>query len=313
MESAKYMPPKKKFGARLKRQKYLLIMILPIMAWFIIFHYVPIYGWLMAFTNYVPGRPLLSAEWVGLRHFEFFILRSGDFRNILVNSVGLNFLSIFFSQVLAILFAIFLNEMRIVRLKKIIQSASFIPWLVSWAIVANVMFAVLSSDGGLLNDLLLRLGFIDSPIFFMMRAEYAWTIMTVANVWKIFGFNAVIYLAAIAGIDSELYDAAAVDGAGRFRKIWHIVLPGMIPTISVLLLINFGALLNTGFDQYYLLSNPLTFSRLDVIDTYTVRFGLERGLLSYSTAVGIFKSVVSIILLTIANQFMKRTTGNKLF
>jgi len=312
-KTATYSPPKNKFAVRIKKQKLLLIMILPIMIWFIVFHYVPIYGWIMAFTNYIPGKPLLSADFVGLQHFEFFIFKSGDFRNILVNSVGLIFLNIFFSQTLAIAFAVFLNEMRVTRLKRLVQSASFIPYLVSWAIAANVMFAILSSDGGMLNDLLMRFGLVERPVQFMMRAEYAWTIMTIANVWKIFGFNAVIYLAAIAGIDGELYDAAAVDGAGRFKKIWHIVLPGMIPTIAVLLLINFGALLNTGFDQYFLISNPLTFSRLDVIDTYTVRFGLERGLLSYSTAVGIFKSVVSLILLTVANQFMKRTTGNKLF
>ena len=297
----------------IKSQKYLLIMIVPVMVWFAIFCYVPLYGWIMAFVNYQPGQPLLSSEFVGFQHFNFFLFSSGDFVNIMRNTLSLSGLNIFLSQIMALTFAILLNEMRVKRFKKSVQSISFLPYLISWAIVANVFHALLSVDGGMLNTVLMRLNLIDRPIFFMANPDYSWFILTFANVWKSFGYFAVIYLAGIAGIDSALYEAATIDGAGRFNSIRHIMLPALLPTIAVLLVISVGAILNTGFDQYYLLSNPLTSERSDVIDTYIVRNGLERGLLSYSTAVGVFRSVISLILVSIANAVMKVTSGNSLY
>jgi putative aldouronate transport system permease protein len=171
----------------------------------------------------------------------------------------------------------------------------------------------LGFENGLINELLMALGFIDQPIFFLAESSYSWGILTFANVWKTLGWNAIIYIAAIAGINGELYDAVRVDGASRFGRIRHVTLPGVLPTITVVMLMNAGWILNTGFDQYYLLGNSMTLSYTDVIDTYTIRYGMEQGLLSYATAIGVFRSAISLAILFLVNGFARRFTDNSLF
>ena len=298
---------------RLRAQKVLWFMLTPFLLWFIWFNYVPLYGWIMAFVNYTPGRALMSAPFVGLAHFKAFIFESGDFLKIIRNSLVLNVANLVLSNVLAVLFAIMLNEVRADWFKKLVQTASYLPYLVSWVIVANIFNVFLAFEDGLINEMLMALRIIDSPIYFLAEPEYSWGILTFANVWKTLGWNAIIYIAAIAGINGEYYDAAEVDGAGRFGKIWHVLLPGIVPTITVVLLMNAGLILNTGFEQYYLLGNAMTMNYTDVIDTYTIRYGMEQGLLSYATAIGVFRSVISLTILFLVNGFAKKYTENSLF
>ena len=298
---------------RLKGQKVLWFMLTPFLLWFIWFNYVPLYGWIMAFVNYTPGKPLLESPFVGLQHFKAFIFESGDFFKIIRNSLVLNVTNLVLSNVLAVVFAVMLNEVRANWFKKLVQTASYLPYLVSWVIVANIFNVFLAFENGLINEMLMALGLTNAPIYFMADSDYSWGILTFANVWKSLGWNAIIYIAAIAGINTEFYDAAEVDGAGRFGKIWHVMLPGIVPTITVVLLMNAGLILNTGFEQYYLLGNSMTLNYTDVIDTYTIRYGLEQGLLSYATAIGVFRSVISLSILLIVNGFAKKYTDNSLF
>lgn len=304
---------KNKFIKILSNQKLLMAMLLPFIVWFIIYFYVPIYGWIMAFTDYNAGQPLLSSKFVGFKHFLYLFFDSGDFLKIMRNSLVLNILNLILSNVFAIMLVIMLNEVRKLWFKRIIQTVSYLPYLISWVIVSGIFYSLLSVDTGLINNVLLSIGAIKEPIYFLAETKYSWWIMTFANVWKSMGWNSIIYIAAIAGINPEYYDAAAVDGAGRFMRIRHVVLPSILATIGVMFLMSAGWILNTGFEQYYLLGNSLTLDYTDVIDTYTVRYGLQNGLLSYATAVGVFRSVISIAILFIVNSVAKKYTDNSLF
>lgn len=304
---------KKSYLRIISKQKYIWFMLTPFLIWFVVYSYVPIYGWVMAFVDYNIGKPLFSSSFVGFKHFKEFIFDSGDFLKIIRNSLVLNILNLFLSNALAIIFAILLNEVRKLWFKRVVQTVSYLPYLISWVIVANIFNVFFSYNDGIINQILMSLHLINEPVFFLAEPKYSWTILTFANVWKTVGWNAIIYIAAISGINAEYYDAADVDGAGRFGKIWHVTLPALIPTITVIFLMNAGWILNTGFEQYYLLGNSMTLDYTDVIDTYTIRYGLEQGLLSYATAVGVFRSAISVTILFIANSLSKKYTENRLF
>jgi putative aldouronate transport system permease protein len=221
----------------------------------------------------------------------------------------MSFLSLIVGYTVPILFAILLNEVRVMSIKRTMQTISYLPHFVSWVIVAGLVTKMLSTDGGIINQLLLTLHVIDKPIQFMAQGKWFWGIVTVSDMWKETGWNSIIYLAAISGIDPELYEAATMDGAGRFRRIWHITLPGIRQTIMVMMILSIGWLMSIGFEKQFLLGNPIVKDYSEVLDLYVLNYGINLGRFSYGTAVGMFNSLVSIVLLFSANRIFKRWTN----
>ena len=294
-----------------KRQKFLLVVSFFMVVYGIIFYYWPLTGWLMAFQNYKPKDGLLGSKFVGLAKFKF-LFEDVTFLRVIRNTFCMGVLNLVACTFMAILFAILLNEIRSTKAKKTVQTISYLPHFLSWIIVTGILHDALSSSG-IINELLMKFGFIDTSIDFFAHKEYFWPIVAFANVWKETGWNAIIYLAAITSIDPCLYEAASIDGAGRWAKIKYITLPGIKPTIMILLLMNVGNVLNAGFEVQYLLGNGLIKSVSDTIDIYVLTWGISQNDFSLGTAAGIFKSVVSIALILIANSVAKRMGEERLF
>ena len=247
---------------------------------------------------------------MGVDWFEYFF--QNDFVMIMRNTLATSLLTLLFSFPAPILIAIFLNEVRSMRMKKFVQTASYLPYFISWVIAANIFLTFLSGDG-VVNDILQFLHFTDEDILFFQKGPYFWWIIAIANTWKVMGYNAIIYLAAISGIDQEQYEAAEVDGANRVQRIIHITLPAIRPTICILLILAIGGILNTGFEQQLLMQNDSILNYSDVLDTYAYRYGMKNGMYSYGTAVGLFKSIVSFILVLSANSITKKLNDSALF
>lgn len=214
--------------------------------------------------------------------------------------------------VMPIVFALLLNEIHHTVFKKAIQTISYLPYFISWVVVASILFTLLGTEGNI-NSILLHFGWISKPISFLNEKNYFWGILTSANIWKDLGWSAIIYISAIAGVDQELYQAGAVDGLGRFGKVWHITLPGIAPTIILLFIMNIGNILNAGFEQQLLIGNPLTKEVYENIDTYVYRYGVQIGRYSFATAVGLMKSVIGFALVMIANKISAKVTDMRLF
>ncbi len=286
-------------------QRYMLAMSVPFVLWLFVFRYYPLWGWTMAFQNYKPSKGFFEQTWVGLSQFRT-LFSEADFYLALRNTLAMSVMGLVFGFIMPILFALMLNEVRGRRFKRTVQTVSYLPHFISWVIASNMIVQLLSIDGGLVNNVLMALGILKTPVQFMAIPKAFWWIVTLADVWKETGWNSIIYIAAIAGIDPSLYEAATVDGAGRLRRIWHVTLPGIRPTISVILIMNIGWLLNIGFERQMLLGNAVVQEYMLVLDYYTLNYGIALGRYSYGTAIGIFKSVVSIVLLLIANNVAKR-------
>nr|WP_235946684.1 ABC transporter permease subunit [Paenibacillus glycinis] len=300
---------------RLRNQKFLWLMILPAFICTLLFSYTPMFGLYMAFINYQPGGSFASSffggEFVGLQWFKYFF-DSGDFWIILRNTLAQSLLSLAFGFPAPIILAIAINEVRSGAFKRFVQTVSYLPHFISWVIAANIIISVLSSQG-LVNKVLMLLHVTDKPIAFFQHGPYFWWIIALSNMWKDMGFNAIMYLAAIASINPELYEAARVDGASRIRQMLHVTLPALRPTIVILLILAVGGVLNAGFDQQYLMQNDLVLKYSDVIDTYTYRYGLQNGMFSYGAAVGLFKSLVAFILVLMVNRLAKKVNDQALF
>ncbi len=294
-----------------KRQKTLLIWSAIFVIYGIIFYYIPLGGWIMAFQNYKPRTGLLHSQFVGLDKFKF-LFSDSTFMEVIRNTFAMGILNLVTTFFMAILFAILLNELRSQFGKKAVQTISYLPHFLSWIIVTGILHDALSSTG-IVNEILVKLNIIDSPISFFSIPELFWPIVAFANVWKETGWNAIIYLAAITSIDPSLYEAASIDGAGRWAKIKYITLPGIRPTIMILLLMNIGNVLNAGFEVQYLLRNGLIQNVANTIDIYVLTWGISQSDYSMGTAAGIFKSVVAILLIVIANYIAKRTGEERLF
>ena len=294
-----------------KRQKFLMICTLCFVIYGIVFYYVPLGGWIMAFQNYKSKDGFLGSQFVGLGKFKF-LFSDATFLQVIRNTLAMGVLNLVCTFVMAIVFAILLNEVRLTIGKKTVQTISYLPHFLSWIIVTGILHDALSSSG-IINELLTNWGIIQSPINFFAHKSYFWPIVAFANVWKETGWNAIVYLAAITSIDPSLYEAATLDGAGRWAKIKNVTLPGIKPTIMVLLIMNIGNVLNAGFEVQYLLGNGLVKSVADTIDIYTLTWGVGQNDYSLGTAAGIFKSVVAIILIIAANQFAKRSGEERLF
>ncbi|MBW5447171.1 ABC transporter permease subunit [Cohnella sp. CFH 77786] len=298
---------KHRFWYTMLQQRYLYLMSVPFVIWLIIFSYVPIWGWLVAFQNYKPGKSIFDQKWIGLKSFiELF--SDERFYHVLRNTLAMSVMGLIVGFTVPIIFALLLNELRGRWFKRSIQTISYLPHFVSWVVVAGLITKMLSVDGGAVNQLLMSLHLIDKPIQFMAKGEWFWGIVTISDMWKETGWSSIIYIAAMAGIDPEQYEAATVDGAGRFRRMWHITLPGIRPTFMVLFILSIGNLISIGFEKQFLLGNPLVSDYSEVIDLYALNYGIGLSRYSYGTAIGIFNSVISIILVFTANGIYKRVT-----
>ncbi len=313
MPAAKAEKKKKKniSVADLKHQKVLLIWSVILTIYGVIFYYLPLGGWLMAFQNYKPRTGLLGSEFVGMKKFAM-LFSDVTFLRVIRNTLAMGIINLIVTFVMAIVFALLLNEVASKGGKKVVQTISYLPHFLSWIIVTGILHDALSGTG-IINQVLMNFHVISQPINFFAHEQYFWPIVAFANVWKETGWNAIIYLAAITSIDPSLYEAAAIDGAGRWAKIRHVTLPSLKPTIMILLLMNVGNVLNAGFEIQYLLGNGLVQNVSQTIDIYVLKWGISQGDYSLGTAAGIFKSVVSIVLIVFFNHMAKRHGEERLF
>ncbi len=300
--------PSKNIWKTLKDQRQLLVLSVPFMIIVFIFNYVPIWGWILAFKNYKPGFSVIEAPWVGLANFQE-AFQDPNFYLAIRNTLAISSLKLVFGFVSTIALAIMLNEVRNIFFKRTVQTISYLPYFISWVVAANIVFMSLSPDDGIINTLLLKFGFIDSSIPFMGMKEYFWWIVAISDVWKKVGWGAIIYLAAMTGIDPELYESAQIDGAGRFRRIFSITIPSIVPTIKILLILNIGWIMNAGFEQIYLLGSSSVDEVSRTLEIYVYNYALKYFRFSYGTAIGIFNSVVAFILITSANAISKKIDG----
>lgn len=288
----------------IKKQWVLIAMSFPFVVWVIIFKYLPLFGWTMAFQNYKPQLSFFEQQWVGFKHF-IDLFQEPLFYESLKNTLGMSILGLVFGTGSAILFALLLNELRYTKFKKLVQTISYLPHFISWVVAATIVTNMLA-NAGIVNEILMKLNIISQPINFLSSTSMFWGIVTASDVWKEMGWNAIIYLAAMTAIDPELYDAAKVDGAGRFRRMFSITLPLIKSTILVLLIMSIGNILNIGFEKQMLLGNPTVATKSLVIDKYALDYGIGMFRYSFGTAIGIFKSVVGIILIFLANNVSKK-------
>lgn len=295
----------------IKRQKFLLLWSAVFVLYGIIFCYLPLGGWIMAFQNFKPKEGFFGSTFVGLAKFQQ-LFSDVTFLRVVRNTLAMGVINLVFTFVTAIIFAVLLNEVKSKAGKKTVQTISYLPHFLSWIIVTGILHDALSGTG-IINELLIKFGVLNQPLNFFAHPKYFWWIVGLANVWKETGWNAIIYLAAITAIDPCLYEAASIDGAGRLAKIRHITLPSIKPTIMILLLMNVGNVLNAGFEVQYLLGNGLIQSVSQTIDIYVLKWGISQGDYSLGTAAGIFKSAVSIVLILIANQLAKQSGEERLF
>jgi putative aldouronate transport system permease protein len=295
----------KKRGGQLE---YHLLMA-PGMIFLIIFSFIPMFGIIMAFEDYVPAKGILGSDWVGLENFKY-MLEIPDSMKILRNTVVIAVGKIVLGTLVPIIFALLLNEIRLKWAKKSIQTIVYLPNFLSWAILAAVFINIFDYHGPV-NNFLQALG--HDPILFLGSNDWFRSIIISTDVWKGFGYGAIVYLAALTGIDPGLYEASSIDGANRYKQLLHITLPGILPTIMLITALNLGNILNAGFDQIFALYNPIVYETGDVIDTYVYRVGLLGQQYSFATAIGLLKSIVSCVLILSANQLSKKLANMRIF
>jgi len=296
---------------KLYKQRYLQVMALLGVAWMIIFHYFPMYGIIIAFKDFNIVKPVSEAPWTGWTHFKEF-LNDDNLGYVIRNTLGMSILKLIIGFPLPIIFAILLNELKSAFFKKWIQTISYLPHFLSWVILGGIL-ATWLADVGIVNSLLLKLGLITEPITYLAEPKFFWGIVITSDIWKELGWSAIIYLAAISSISPELYEAATIDGAGRFQKILNITLPSIKGTITILFILSVSGLLNSNFDQILVLRNSLNETASNVIDVYVYQTGLQLGRFSYATAVGLIKSVIALMLLLGANYVTKKLNDTSLF
>ena len=300
------------FFANCIRRRYLLAMAIPGALWMLVFNYAPMYGLIMAFTDYSITKPILGSPWAGARYFlEYF--RNDYFRVTLQNTLGISLLKLVIAFPFSIFFAILLNEIMHSRLKKIIQTITYLPHFLSWTVLGAIVITWFS-EAGPVNDILVnKLGIMTEPVSFLSEPDYFWPLAVGTEIWKETGWNTIIFLAAITGIDPELYESASLDGAKRHHKMWYITLPCISGIIALMFILNVGYLLNSNFDQIMILTNQLNLPKSLTIDLYVYRTGITNGRFSYATAIGLAKSFVMVLLLLFANTTTKRLTGKSMF
>ncbi|CAN7662000.1 ABC transporter permease subunit [Paenibacillus sp. LjRoot153] len=301
------------FSVRFKRDfllnKYLYLMMVPVLAYYFIFHYAPMYGAIIAFKEYTPIKGILGSPWIGFQNFHDFFT-SYYFWRILKNTVLISLYTLCFEFPAPIILAILINELANKRFQRFVQTVTYMPYFISLVVIAG-MIKDFTNNGGVVNTLLTYFGANDTAM--LQKPELFRTIYVLSEIWQKIGWESIIYLAALMGIDQEQYEAAKMDGASRLKSIWHITLPGILPTISIMFILRMGNLLNVGFEKIILLYNPSTYDTADVISSFVYRKGLLEFGWSYSAAVGLFNSVINLALLITANKISKRISENSLW
>ncbi len=302
---------KKSKWQTLGKQKMLILMSVPFVLYIILFRYVPLWGWTMAFQNYKPARTFFQQAWVGMKWFKE-LFHSPEFLLSLRNTVGMSLISTALGYITAIVLAVFLNEVRYIGIKRFVQTVSYLPHFLSWVIVCGLVANVLNVEDGILNNILMGLNIVKEPIKWLSIPKYFWHIIGWTYVWKEVGWNTIVYLGAMTAIDPCLYEAAQIDGCGRLRKIWHITLPGIKPTIIIMMIMSAGHILDANFEMPYLLQNGMIQDVAETIDIYVLKYGFKLFNFSLATAAGIFKNAVNILLLLIANGIAKKSGEERL-
>jgi putative aldouronate transport system permease protein len=298
------------FWGRLRHQGQLFWMSVPIVLYVILFTYVPLAGWTIAFQNFKPYKTFLNQQWVGFKWFKF-LFTDDQFVKVMRNTLAMSVINLVLGFVFAIGLALLLNEVRSRSVKRFAQTVSYLPHFLSWVVVAGLVSSMLSSDG-IFNVILMRMGLLKEPVVWLGQPKAFWWVIGFSNVWKEVGWNTIIYLAAMSAIDPALYEAAEIDGCSRLGKMWHITLPGIKPTIVVLLIMNLGWIMESGFEAQYLLRNGMNQDYSWSIDIYVVNYGLKLGNYALATAGGMFKSLVNILLLLSANKISSKLGEEKL-
>jgi putative aldouronate transport system permease protein len=286
------------------------LLALPGILFFIIFKYIPITNLIIGFQDYSPYLGITGSKWVGFEHFTRFF-SNPDFWILLRNTLGISVMNLIFFFPAPIILALMLNEVRSLIMKRTVQSLIYIPHFLSWVLIYGLTFLMFSQSEGLFNKLLTSMN--KDTIDILSNPNYFWGMLTAQSIWKEVGWGTIIFLAAIAGVDPQQYEAAVIDGAGRFRRMWHITLPAMRNVIMILFILRLGTIMDTGFEQVYLMMNAAVTQVAEVFDTYVYRVGIRQGEFSYSTAIGLFKSIVGVILVVGANKTAKRFGEESLY
>ncbi|HIW33972.1 MAG TPA: ABC transporter permease subunit [Candidatus Paenibacillus intestinavium] len=295
----------------LSKQKMLMLMSLPFLIWVFIFKYVPLWGWTISFQKFRPSRGLFEQEWIGLANFKF-LFQEEAFYRVLRNTIVMSSINLVLGFITAIVLAILLNELRSIMFKRTVQTISYLPHFISWVVAANIVQSAFAPEG-IINILMLKMNLIDQPVLWLGKGEYFWSILGATEVWKNVGWNTIIYLAAITTIDPSQYEAAEIDGASRLQRILHITLPGMKSVIVILLIMNLGHILESGFEPQYLLGNGMNVDYSENLDIFVLKYGMNMGNYGLATAAGMFKTVVSFIFLMAANSVAKKLGESRLY
>lgn len=292
-----------------KKNKWLILMALPVVAWYILFHYVPMYGVIIGFKQFSPVKGILGSPWVGLQHFQDFFNSISAWR-VIRNTLLINFYQLIFGFPAPIILALLLNEIKNKAFKKTIQTVTYLPHFVSTVVICGMIIDFFAK-GGLINDIIAFFG--GSRTMFLVEAGWFRTIYVGTGIWQGIGWGSIIYLAALTAIDTELYEAVTIDGAGRWKQFVHITLPGIAPTIVILLIMNIGRMMSEGYEKIILLYNPSTYETADIISSYVYRRGLVEANYSFSAAVGLFNSIVNLILIVAANYTSRKVNETSLW
>lgn len=301
-------PAKKSLWTKVKRQKWLLLMLLPALVCVIMFNYIPLSGWYIAFSEYKLGGSLFGGEFVGLKYFLKIFQESSDLGYLIRNTLVMNGTTMIQNIFVALVLAILMNEIRWKKGKKVIQTVTFFPYFVSWVIGYAIVWSLLAVNSGAINQFLVEHGILAKGINVLGDPKYSWQLIILLNLWKFTGYNTIIFLSSISGIPTELYEAAALDGANRFQRVRHITLPYLLPTAAVLLIMNAGWVLNSNLEMAFIFNNATNWSRMETLDMYIYKFGLGMLDFPYSTAMTIIKTFVSILLMLFVNWLTKRLT-----
>lgn len=286
----------------IKKNKYLYLLLIPCIVYFIVFSYLPMYGLIISFKDFKFSKGILGSPWNGLENFRY-LFGLKDFYRVFGNSIILSLLKLLISFPIPIILAVLINEIPFIKYKKVTQTMIYLPYFISWVVIGGILVNLLSPSWGIVNDIIKKFG--GEPVFFLGSSDYFRPIAIVSHIWKQAGWDTIIYLAAITGVNPDLYEAAKIDGAGRIKRICYITLPCIKPTIVILLLLAIGNIMNNGFEQIYVLQNSSNIAVSEVFETYTYKMGVINGRYSFASSVSLFNSVVGLVLLTVANKIAK--------
>lgn len=290
---------------RIYRDRYLYMILVPFLVWIALFSYRPMWGLQVAFKDYSPWKGIEASPWIGFQYFKEFF-EGAFFLRTLRNTLVINLYSLVFGFPAPIILALMLNEIRCTQYKKIVQTLTYLPYFISSVVVAGIIVNFLAPERGIINVFIKMLG--GESVYWLTKPEYFRGIFTLMNMWKDTGFSAIVYLAAISGVDMQLYDACKIDGGNRFRQIFHITIPSILPTVIIMFILRIGGLLSVGYESIILLYQPVTYETADVISTYVYRIGIQRDQSGLAAAVGLLNSAVSFVLVIITNSISRRVS-----